>query len=103
MASADNSQTDASPIRATPSKKSHPSSRNDCVYQPDLPFDFPGEGVGMVTSLVRQIIKQPRLMRPERPLLISEKLRLRHPLLPPGCRVAIVGVIGNRRRRNYEG
>lgn len=45
---------------------------------------------------VNQIIKQPRLMRLQRPLLVPQKLRLRPALLSPGGRVAVVRVIGNR-------
>ena len=38
---------------------------------------------------VRQIIKQPRLVRLERPLLVPEELRLRPALLAPGSRAAV--------------
>jgi len=40
------------------------------IYQPELPFNFPVEGGWMVASQpVHQIIKQPRLMRLQRPPL----------------------------------
>ncbi len=45
---------------------------------------------------VCQLIKQPGPIRLERLLLVPEEPGLRPALLPPGSRVAVVGVIGDR-------